>query len=60
VLRLLLGTDLDPPDIARVLSVSNTVGTRTRNIYAQLGVTNRRAAVRQAHDLKLPPSQHPA
>jgi LuxR family maltose regulon positive regulatory protein len=57
VLRL-LGTDLDEPDIARVLSQSlNTVRTHTRNIYAKLGVTNRRAAVRQVHDLKLPPSQ---
>ena len=57
VLRL-LGTDLDGPDIARVLSVSlNTVPTHSRNIYAKLGVTNRRAGVRQAHDLNLLPSQ---
>jgi LuxR family maltose regulon positive regulatory protein len=57
VLRL-LGTDLDGPDIARALSVSvHTVRTHTRNIYAKLGVTNRRAAVRQAHDLSLLPSQ---
>jgi LuxR family maltose regulon positive regulatory protein len=55
VLRL-LGTDLDGPDIARALSVSlNTVRTHTRNIYAKLGVTSRRAAVRQAHDLNLLP-----
>jgi ATP/maltotriose-dependent transcriptional regulator MalT len=33
------------------------VGTNTRNIYAKLGMTNRRAAVRQAHDLKLLLSQ---
>ena len=55
VLRL-LGTDLDGPDIARALSVSlSTVRTHTRNIYAKLGVTSRRAAVRQAHDLSLLP-----
>jgi LuxR family maltose regulon positive regulatory protein len=53
VLRM-LGTDLGGPDIARQLSVSlNTVRTHTRNIYAKLGVTSRRAAVRQAHDLDL-------
>ena len=55
VLRL-LGTDLNGPDIARALSVSlSTVRTHTRNIYAKLGVTNRRAAVRQAQDLDLLP-----
>ena len=55
VLRL-LGSDLDGPDIARALSVSlSTVRTHTRNIYAKLGVTSRRAAVRQAHDLNLLP-----
>jgi ATP/maltotriose-dependent transcriptional regulator MalT len=55
VLRL-LGTDLDGPDIARALSVSlNTMRTHTRNIYAKLGVTSRRAAVRQAHELNLLP-----
>ena len=49
-------SDLDGPDIARALSVSlNTMRTHTRNIYAKLGVTSRRAAVRQAHDLKLLP-----
>ena len=48
VLRL-LGTDLDGPEIARELVVSlNTVRTHTRNIYAKLGVNNRRAAVRRA------------
>ena len=42
VLRL-LGTDLDGPDIARELVVSlNTVRTHTKNIYAKLGVNNRR------------------
>jgi len=55
VLRL-LGTDLDGPDIARELSVSlNTMRTHTRNIYAKLGVTSRRDAVRQAHELDLLP-----
>ncbi|MFL6160625.1 MAG: LuxR C-terminal-related transcriptional regulator [Jatrophihabitantaceae bacterium] len=57
VLRL-LGTDLDGPDIARQLSVSlNTMRTHTKNIYAKLGVTSRRAAVRQAHELNLLPRQ---
>jgi LuxR family maltose regulon positive regulatory protein len=53
VLRL-LGSDLDGPDIARTLTVSlNTLRTHTRNIYAKLGVTSRRAAVRQAAELNL-------
>ncbi len=53
VLRL-LGTDLDGPDIARQLFVSvNTVRTHTKNIYAKLGVTNRRAAVRRGEELDL-------
>ena len=54
VLRL-LGTDLDGPEIARELIVSlNTVRTHTKNIYAKLGVNNRRAAVRRAKELDLP------
>jgi LuxR family maltose regulon positive regulatory protein len=53
VIRL-LGSDLDGPDIARQLVVSlNTVRTHTKNIYAKLGVNNRRAAVRRAHELDL-------
>jgi LuxR family maltose regulon positive regulatory protein len=53
VLRL-LGTDLDGPDIARELIVSlNTMRTHTKNIYAKLGVNNRRAAVRRAEELNL-------
>jgi LuxR family maltose regulon positive regulatory protein len=53
VLRL-LGTDLDGPDIARELVVSlNTVRTHTKNIYAKLGVNNRRAAVRRGRELEL-------
>jgi LuxR family maltose regulon positive regulatory protein len=57
VLRL-LGTDLDGPDIARQLSVSlNTMRTHTKNIYAKLGVSSRRAAVRRAGELNLLPHQ---
>jgi LuxR family maltose regulon positive regulatory protein len=54
VLRL-LGTELDGPAIARELMVSlNTVRTHTKNIYAKLAVTSRRAAVRRAAELGLP------
>jgi LuxR family maltose regulon positive regulatory protein len=57
VLRL-LGGDLGGPDIARELSVSlNTLRTHTKNIYAKLGVSSRRAAVRQARGLNLIPGQ---
>jgi LuxR family maltose regulon positive regulatory protein len=53
VLRL-LRTDLGGPDIARELVVSlNTVRTHTKNIYAKLGVNNRRTAVRRAEELGL-------
>jgi LuxR family maltose regulon positive regulatory protein len=53
VLRL-LGTDLGGPEIARELVVSlNTIRTHTKNIYAKLGVNNRRAAVRRARELDL-------
>ena len=53
VLRL-LQSDLDGPDIAAELSVSlNTLRTHTKNIYAKLGVTSRRAAVRRALELEL-------
>ena len=48
VLRL-LDSDLGGPAIARELSVSvNTVRTHTRHIYAKLGATTRREAVREA------------
>ena len=58
VLRL-LGTDLDGPEIARELMVSlNTVRTHTKNIYAKLAVTSRRAAVRRAAELGLPPTRN--
>ena len=53
VMRL-LGSDLDGPAIARELTVSlSTVRTHTQHIYAKLGVNNRRAAVRRAHQLDL-------
>jgi LuxR family maltose regulon positive regulatory protein len=53
VLRL-LRSDLDGPAIARELSVSlATVRTHTQHIYLKLGVNNRRAAVRRAHQLNL-------
>jgi FixJ family two-component response regulator len=42
------------PDIARRLGVSlNTVRTHTQHVYAKLGVTNRRAAVRRATEIEL-------
>ena len=48
VLRL-LATDLDGPGIARELVVSlSTIRSHTKAIYAKLGVTSRRAAVRVA------------
>ncbi len=53
VLRL-LRTDLSGPEIARECVVSlSTVRTHTQNIYAKLGVNNRRAAVRRAEELEL-------
>ena len=53
VLRL-LDSELDGPGIARELTVSlATVRTHTRNVYAKLGVNNRRAAVRRAGELGL-------
>ncbi len=53
VLRL-LRTDLDGPEIARELVISlNTLRTHTRNIYAKLAVSSRRAAVRRADELGL-------
>jgi LuxR family transcriptional regulator, maltose regulon positive regulatory protein len=58
VLRL-LGSELDGPAIARELVVSlNTMRTHTKNIYAKLAVTSRRAAVRRAAELGLLPRTH--
>jgi LuxR family maltose regulon positive regulatory protein len=53
VLRL-LRSELSGPEIARELVVSlNTMRTHTKNIYAKLGATNRREAVRRADELGL-------
>jgi LuxR family maltose regulon positive regulatory protein len=53
VLRM-LASELDGPAIARELVLSlNTVRTHTKNLYAKLGVTNRRAAINRAHQLNL-------
>lgn len=53
VLRL-LATELSGPEIADHLVVSlNTVRSHTKAIYAKLGVTSRRAAVRRASELDL-------
>jgi LuxR family maltose regulon positive regulatory protein len=53
VLRL-LRSELSGPDIARELLVSlNTLRTHTKNIYAKLGVNNRREAIRRAAELGL-------
>ncbi len=42
------------PAIARELFVSlNTLRTHTKNIYAKLGVSSRRAAIRRAEELGL-------
>ena len=48
----LLGSDLDGPGIARELVVSlSTIRSHTKAIYAKLGVTSRRAAVRRGAEL---------
>ena len=57
----LLASDLGGPDIARALTVSlPTVRTHTSNIYAKLGVSDRRAAVRRANELGLLSRSRPA
>ena len=46
--------NLRRPDIARGLFISvNTLRTHTKNIFAKLGVTSRRAAVTRAKELGL-------
>ena len=53
VLRL-LATELSGPEIADHLVVSlNTIRSHTKAVYAKLGVTSRRAAVRRASELDL-------
>lgn len=53
VLRL-LKTELSGPEIASELVVAlSTVRTHTKHIYSKLNVTNRRAAVKRAAELKL-------
>ncbi|WP_256793912.1 LuxR C-terminal-related transcriptional regulator [Terrabacter sp. Ter38] len=53
VLRL-LASDLSGPAIASELYVSlNTMRTHTKNVYAKLGVNERRAAVTRARELGL-------
>ncbi len=53
VLRL-LATDLDGPGIARHLVISvSTIRSHTKAIYAKLGVSTRRAAVRRGEELEL-------
>jgi LuxR family transcriptional regulator, maltose regulon positive regulatory protein len=50
----LLRTELSGPEIAERLVVSlNTLRTHTKNIYAKLGVNNRRAAVLRVEELGL-------
>ncbi|MCU0475901.1 MAG: LuxR C-terminal-related transcriptional regulator, partial [Anaerolineae bacterium] len=51
VLRL-LKTELSGPELAELLGVAlSTVRTHIKNIYAKLGVANRRAAVNRAEQL---------
>ncbi len=50
----LLGSDLGGPEIARQLFISlNTLRTHTKSIYAKLGVSSRREAVRRGRELGL-------
>ena len=53
VLRL-GATDVDGPDVVRELTVSlRRMRTHTRSLFNKLGVSSRRAAVRQAKELDL-------
>jgi DNA-binding CsgD family transcriptional regulator len=50
----MLKTELSGPEIARELMISlNTVRFHTKNIYAKLGVNNRRSAITKASELGL-------
>ena len=50
----LLRSEMSGPEIARELMVSlSTLRTHTQNVYAKLGVNNRRAALRRAIELNL-------
>ncbi|MBX0331178.1 LuxR C-terminal-related transcriptional regulator [Oscillochloris sp. ZM17-4] len=53
VLRL-LRSEMGGPEIARALVISlHTLRTHTKHIYAKLGVSSRRAAIRRAEELGL-------
>ncbi len=45
-------------EIVILQALAHQAGGDLPAAYAKLGVTSRRAAVRQAHDLNLLPSQH--
>ena len=50
----LVATDVDGPDVVRELTVSlSRMRTHTRSIFNKLGVSSRRAAVRQAQGIGL-------
>ncbi len=50
----LLATELSGPEIASHLVVSlNTVRSHTKAVFAKLGVSSRRAAVRRGRELDL-------
>jgi LuxR family transcriptional regulator, maltose regulon positive regulatory protein len=49
-----VATDVDGPDVVRELTVSlRRMRTHTRTIFDELGVSSRRAAVRQIEELNL-------
>ena len=49
----LVGIEQAPKSLAVVTGIAALVAVLPRNIYAKLGVNNRRAAVRQAAELNL-------